>query len=98
VVRTYRYSDIGEYIHFMRRIIRAAGQRVRDADPEQLHDLIEIRRDLDEAIGNAVAGLREAGATWDDIGAATGTSRQAAWEKWSPKGAGSADASAKRAS
>jgi hypothetical protein len=82
MVRTYRYSEISEYIHFMRRIIRAAGQRIADADPQQLRDLIDLRSDLDEAIGAAVVGLKESGATWADIGAATGTSRQAAFEKW----------------
>lgn len=85
VVRTYRYSDIGEYIQFMRRIIRAAGQRVSEADPEQLRDLVGIRQDLDEAIACAVEGLRESGATWEDIGRITGTSRQAAHEKWSKR-------------
>jgi hypothetical protein len=88
MVRTYRYSDIGEYIHFMRRIVRAAGQRVSDADPEQLADLIALRGDLDDAIQSAVDGLRSGGATWADIATATGTSRQAAWEKWGkPRGA-----------
>jgi hypothetical protein len=80
--RSLREVEVSEYIRFMRRITRAAGARVAAADPDDLLELIALRDDLDVAIAAAVAGLREAGATWDDIGRATGTSRQAAFKKW----------------
>jgi hypothetical protein len=63
-------------------MIRAAGKRVSHADLEDLTELIGIRADLDEAIQAAVDGLREDGFTWKDIGAATGTTGQAATMKW----------------
>jgi hypothetical protein len=66
----------------IRRMVAAAGKRVSEADAEDLAELIGIRDDLDAAIQRAVDGLREDGYTWESIGAATGTSRQAALMKW----------------
>jgi hypothetical protein len=40
-------------------------------------------RSLDEWQRKAVAAAREQGRTWDEIGAACGVSRQAAWERFS---------------
>ena len=67
------------------RLIRNAGKRVSDANVEDLQSLIELRDDLDAAILRAVIGLRVSGATWQDIGNATGTTRQAAIQKWAHK-------------
>jgi len=78
--RAERGAD--EYIAFLRRIVRSTGKRVSAADVEQLQELIEVRRQLDSAIAVAVEGLRASGFTWDEIGNATGTSRQAAHQKW----------------
>jgi hypothetical protein len=77
-----RYREIPDYIAFMRRIIRAGGDRLAQADAEDLGALIDLRQELDVAIATAVTGLRSSGATWQDIGDATGTSRQAAFQKW----------------
>lgn len=77
-----RGGDTTAYLKYLRRIVRAAGRRVSEADPEDLRALIEIRHDLDEAIQLAVDGLRESGITWQSIGEATGTTRQAALMKW----------------
>ena len=82
VTSQVRVRGTDEYISFMARVTRAAGQRVGDADPAQLAELILIRKELDGAIGVAVRGLRLSGATWQEIADATGTTRQAAWEKW----------------
>jgi hypothetical protein len=71
-----------EFLKMLRRMVRAAGTRVGRADPEDLAELIAIRIDLDAAIQRAVDGLREDGFTWQSIGDATGTSRQAALMKW----------------
>lgn len=43
----------------------------------------EGSRSLDEWQRKAVAAAREQGRTWDEIGAACGVSRQAAWERFS---------------
>ncbi|HLI57868.1 MAG TPA: hypothetical protein VKY26_12660, partial [Actinomycetota bacterium] len=39
-------------------ILRAAGRRVADGDVEGLAELVALRGELDPAIGDAVAGLR----------------------------------------
>lgn len=66
----------------MRRIVRAAGTRAGEADPEQLAELIRIRGDLDEAIASAVHQLHDQGYTWDQIGWATGMTKQGAHKNW----------------
>ena len=43
----------------------------------------EGSRSLDEWQRKAVAAARDQGRTWDEIGAACGVSRQAAWERFS---------------
>lgn len=45
--------------------------------------LREGHRSLEEWQRKAVAVAREQGRTWDEIGAACGVSRQAAWERFS---------------
>jgi hypothetical protein len=68
----------------VRRMIRAAGTRVSHADPDQLAELVALHHDLDAAILVAVKGQRDSGITWQSIGDATGTTRQAALMKWGP--------------
>jgi hypothetical protein len=41
-----------------------------------------LATELDEAIGRAVIGLREAGYSWAEIAARLGASRQAAQQRW----------------
>ena len=45
--------------------------------------LREGSRSLEQWQRKAVAAAREQGRTWDEIGAACGVSRQAAWERFS---------------
>ncbi len=80
-----RYTSTQEYLRMVRRMVRSAGKRVGRADVEDLAALIDIRTDLDQAIRAAVDGLREDGYTWQSIGEATGTTRQAALMKWGKK-------------
>lgn len=70
-----------ELIGGVRRLIRACGRRVADGDPDDLARLVALRSELDVAIQTAVTGLRRDW-TWDRIGEATGTTRQAALMKW----------------
>jgi hypothetical protein len=83
--RRRRPRDNNDYLDMVRRIIHAAGHRVAEADADQLAQLVALRAELDEAILDAVRGLRDADITWQDIGTATGTTRQAAQLKWGPK-------------
>jgi hypothetical protein len=77
-----REVSITDYLAMVERMIRAAGRRVAWADPEDLSELIGLKFVLQEAIDEAVIGLRATGITWGSIGVATGTSRQAAIMKW----------------
>jgi hypothetical protein len=67
------------------RIVRSIGQRAAAEDPEILPELVKLRGEVDRCIYAAVAGQRAAGITWEAIGTATGTTRQAALMKWGPK-------------
>nr|WP_274637088.1 hypothetical protein [Microbacterium bovistercoris] len=66
-------------------MLRAAGRRVGDADEVELGMLLELRHDLDNAIAEAVRAQRDRGASWSFIASATGTSRQAAQQRWGEK-------------
>jgi hypothetical protein len=77
--------DTGDFLLMVARVVNAAGQRVADGNPEDLAQLLQLRNELDEAIVQAVAGLRDAGHTWEDIGRVAGTTRQAALMRWGPK-------------
>lgn len=71
-----------EFAAFARRIIRAHGRRVATGDVEALRDLVALSADLDQAITDAVVGLRAFGYSWAEIGSRLGISRQAAQQRW----------------
>jgi hypothetical protein len=79
---TKRERTTPQFLAMVRRMITAAGARVAWADPEDLAELVELRVTLDEAIRAGVAGQRASGITWASIGEATGTTKQAAIQKW----------------
>jgi hypothetical protein len=79
--RPTRYVESIDFLAMVRRIVRAAGHRVGDGDADELRALVAIRQDLDAAITEAVRGLKDSGATWSEIGAIQGVSKQAA-EQW----------------
>jgi hypothetical protein len=62
-------------------MIRSAGRRVGECDPEELALLLALHDEIDRAVEHAVAGLR-VNFTWAAIGEATGTTGQAANMKW----------------
>jgi hypothetical protein len=66
-----------EYARFVRRVMRAYARRVADGDVDALADMTGLGDELDEAIGQAVTGLRKAGYSWAEIAARLGVSRQA---------------------
>jgi hypothetical protein len=83
--RRRRYVETTEFLAAVGRLVRSGGRRVALEDPDQLVALLELQHQVDLAIIEAVAGLRAAGITWEDIGAAAGTTRQAALMRWGPK-------------
>lgn len=71
-----------EYLGAARRFIRAAGRRVADADEIELAELLNLRHELDQAITEAIRGQRALGRSWAYIARATGTTREAAFQRW----------------
>ncbi|MBQ0894666.1 hypothetical protein KBX37_16430 [Micromonospora sp. U56] len=71
-----------EFAAFARRIIRAHGRRVATGDVEALRDLTALSSVIDQAITEAVIGLREFGYSWAEIGSRLGITRQAAQQRW----------------
>jgi hypothetical protein len=71
-----------EYVAFVRRIIRAYAKRVATGDVEALTAMVNLSTLLDDAIAQAVTGLRSHGYSWADIGDRLGISRQAAQQRW----------------
>jgi hypothetical protein len=67
-------------------MVKSAGHRVGNGDVDDFAELVAIHTELEQALHVAVVGLRASGHTWQDIGAATGVTRQAALMKW--QGAG----------
>lgn len=89
-------GDHARYQAFVRRILRAYGRRMAEADPEDLVELLAMRDEVDAAIAAAARGLHASGRSWTEIGAAVGMSRQAARQRWSDNGELSADSVADR--
>ena len=71
-----------EYAAFARRIIRAYAKRVATGDVEALANMVALSSVLDDAIGDAVIGLRAYGYSWAEIADRLGISRQAAQQRW----------------
>jgi DNA invertase Pin-like site-specific DNA recombinase len=57
---------------------------------EALEAVVSIRRRLDDVERDAVTTARAKGATWDDIAAAIGVTRQAVYQKYRNNSHGSA--------
>lgn len=71
-----------EFAAFGRRIIRAFSRRVAAGDVEALADLVQLSRDVDAAIGDAVVGLRSFGYSWSEIASRLSITKQAAQQRW----------------
>jgi hypothetical protein len=70
-----------EYAAMLRRMIRAYGKRVADADPEDFAAMVALRDEFDAAMQTAVQGVYTRH-SWTDIAAALGVTRQAALKRW----------------
>jgi hypothetical protein len=75
-------TETTEYMGAMRRMIRAAGRRAADGDEPELRDLLALQGELSAAVQVAVDGQRALGRSWAWIAAATGATRQAAYQRW----------------
>ena len=80
--RRGRAVENGQYAAFVRRVIAAYSRRVVAGDIDAISDMTGLAAELDEAISQAVTGLRAAGYSWAGIAARLGVTRQAAQQRW----------------
>jgi hypothetical protein len=80
--RRTRLVENDEYAAFARRVLRAYARRVAAGDVEALTLMLGLSADLDDAIAQAVTGLRGFGYSWAEIGNRLGVTRQAAQQRW----------------
>ena len=80
--RRRRTVENDEYARFVRRVVLAYARRVAAGDVDALADMIRLATELDEAIAQAVIGLRESRYSWAEIAARLGITRQAAQQRW----------------
>ena len=71
-----------KYASFVRRVIRAHARLVAAGDFDALADMTGLTAELDEAITQAVTGLRKAGYSWAEIAARLNVTRQAVQQRW----------------
>lgn len=80
-----RIVETAEYGQMMRRMLKAYRRRIAQpghaGDIAELASLAAMAADVDAAITQAVAGLRD-DYSWADIGAALGITRQAAYQRY----------------
>src|SRR5262245_40260419 len=80
--RTCSAVENRDFAAFTRRIIRAHARRVAAGDVEALADLTALSVAVDQAITEAVIGLKTFGYSWTEIGDRLGISKQAAQQRW----------------
>ena len=80
--RPGRVVENDEYAAFARRVLRAYARRVADGDVEALTLMLGLSAEIDDAIAQAVQGLRGFGYSWAEIGSRLGITRQAAQQRW----------------
>jgi hypothetical protein len=82
--RRMRRGDARDYLGFLQRVLRAYSGRVLEGDVDDLTQLITLRSEVDRLIAGTVTTLRRQpyGLTWTQIAAATGTTRQAAQQRY----------------
>jgi hypothetical protein len=80
--RRSRVVENDEYAAFLRRVIRAYSHRVAAGDIEAITTMAGLADDFDQAIRQAISGLREPGYSWADIALRLGITRQGAQQRW----------------
>lgn len=72
----------------LRRMIRAYGRRVGEADDVDLAEMVAMREVLEAAIADAVAGQRaNYGRSWAEIARGLGVARQVAHRRYGVRSA-----------
>jgi hypothetical protein len=80
--RRHPVTENSEYAAFARRVLRAYSRRIAVGDVDALSQMIGLASDIDDAIQQAVDGLRVAGYSWAEVGTRLGITRQAAQQRW----------------
>jgi hypothetical protein len=80
--RRSRVVENDEYAAFLRRVIAAYSRRVAAGDIEAIARMAALADDLDQAIREAITGLRSCGYSWADIALRLGITRQGAQQRW----------------
>jgi hypothetical protein len=80
--RPKKERETPEFADMVERMIKAYARRVGEGDVEELPRMIAMHDKLNEALDTAVVGLRDFGYSWAEIARRTGTSRQAAQQRW----------------
>jgi hypothetical protein len=80
--RRRRPVENDEYAAFTRRVLRAYARRIASGDIEAIKDLDGLLTEVETALSRAVAGLRDTGYSWAEIGLRLGVTRQAVHQRW----------------
>jgi hypothetical protein len=80
--RRTRVVENDEYAAFLRRVIRAYSRRVASGDIEAITTMAHLADHLDQAIRDAITGLRAYGYSWADIAMRLGITRQGTQQRW----------------
>lgn len=81
--RRKQYQETADIAAMIGRMIDALGRRVAFGDETDLRAFIDLAGRLDEAVADAVWALHDGqGFSWTTIAEATGTTRQAAQQRW----------------
>jgi hypothetical protein len=80
--RRSRVVENDEYAAFLRRVIRAYSRRIAAGDIEAITDMAALAGHLDQAIRDAITGLRRDGYSWADIALRLSITRQGAQQRW----------------
>jgi DNA-directed RNA polymerase specialized sigma24 family protein len=84
--RRGRVTENDDYASFARRVIRAWARRVAAGDIDAVSDMAAAAHELDDALRDAVTGLRGKGYSWAEIAARLDVTRQAAQQRWGGRG------------
>lgn len=74
--------DNNEYFRMLSRMVKAAGERVGKGDGEDLLHFRQLQIYIDNAMFNAVCGLRRQGHSYGYIARTLGVSRQYVQKRW----------------
>ena len=78
-----KLRENADYLRMVSRIVKAAGRRCGNGDEHDLHDLVNIANDIQNAVAAAIAIQLQNGRSWSFIGQALGMTRQGAFQNYS---------------